>query len=48
MKQTKNYNLNKPDTNDMFSLEHWNENSDKIDEALTPEFEDFSGGGRSP
>ena len=40
MKQSTNYNMNKPDPNDMFSLEHWNQNTDKIDETLSPTYED--------
>ena len=43
MKQSTNYNMNKPDPNDMFSLEHWNQNTDKIDETLAPTFEDYTG-----
>ena len=43
MKQSTNYNMNKPDPNDMFSLEHWNQNTDKIDETLVPTFEDYTG-----
>lgn len=34
MKFTDNYNLNLPDLADQYNLEHWNENTSKIDEQL--------------
>lgn len=34
MKHTANYELNKPERTDFFSIEHQNENMDKVDEAL--------------
>ncbi|MCI8454152.1 MAG: hypothetical protein HFE84_06010 [Lachnospiraceae bacterium] len=48
MKQTTNYNLNKPEVNDLFSLEDWNQNSEIIDAALAPEFEDYTGDAAVP
>jgi len=41
MQTTANYSLNKPEPNDLFSLEHWNQNADILDDALAPEFEDY-------
>lgn len=34
MKYTKNYNLNIPDMEDQFNIDHWNENAEKTDAAL--------------
>ena len=34
MKYSENYKLNKPDMEDQFNLEHWNENTDKIDARM--------------
>ena len=34
MNYSENYKLNKPQRNEQFNLDHWNENTDKIDSAM--------------
>ena len=41
MQQTQNYNMNRPEVNDTFSLNDWNQNINTLDEVLAPEFEDY-------
>lgn len=40
--------MNKPEGNDFFSVDHWNHNTDIIDSALAPTFEDYESGATVP
>ena len=41
MQQTQNCNMNRPEVNDTFLLNDWNQNINTLDEVLAPEFEDY-------
>lgn len=40
--------MNKPEGNDFFSVDHWNHNTDIIDSALAPTFEDYESSATVP